>query len=815
MRWRTAIPRSCLAALGAGLAWSSLASAAVSAAPQRGVAAVVQRPRRHRVGPRAVQARPVPRAPLPARRRRPRRRATSSTTATPACASPARARGSTRSSPTVIEYLPGTGIVHTQRAVSSFTSTSTTSRPWPSPRSRASCSSKVTQTGGAGPIDVYSIFNYHLGTGSPSPGPTPSRSSYDATRDAFYEWGPSGATMAYAQPGAVELPRVHPQQPVRPAQRRLEPRDDPGTGGPTTDAVAGFQRSLGSLASGASDVGGLGDGARRPAATAPAAVEPSARGSTAARPPSCSPTRSPAGTRGSPPRPAARARPRPRSRSSRRSILRMGQVQETGQRAAGQILASVAPGQWNISWVRDMAYADRRASSRAATRPRPRRPSPSRSAQQSGTLPVRTSGAPYQISVCRYYGNGSEWSDSNADGPNIEFDGFGLFLWELDEYVKASGDTASLDHVVAHGQGARWATCSWVCRSRRAHRGRLVDLGGALGRAAEALRVHDHHRGERAVLRVAPRHGRGRQHELARSTSRPGRSRATRCCRTCAPPTGRSGRAPRRSRRARGWLDAAVMEAIDFGLVDPPAAPRARPWPPSRRARAGERPRLHAERRGRRLLLQRVGVHRPARRARPRAPGQHQLPDEPVRVERRAGGRQLRRAVRAARSDDRRTTPGRRPWSASARAHTSCRSTTAARRSRPPAARSLPSPPSSPMRAPTARPPATPAATRAMAEPRAATAASPPTRARRSTRALPRKTTAAPRRGRRWHGPLEGVRQRRVRLPRGAATPAAPRLRRARTPSGPCPSKEAAVSAVASSLHREAPVRRSSRLDPQ
>ena len=46
--------------------------------------------------------------------------------------------------------------------------------------------------------------------------------------------------------------------------------------------------------------------------------------------------------------------------------------------------------------------------------------------------------------MCRYYGDGTEWSDSNSDGYNVEFDGFGLFLWALDEYVKASGDTASL-----------------------------------------------------------------------------------------------------------------------------------------------------------------------------------------------------------------------------------------------------------------------------------------------------------------------------------------------------------------------------------
>jgi hypothetical protein len=46
-------------------------------------------------------------------------------------------------------------------------------------------------------------------------------------------------------------------------------------------------------------------------------------------------------------------------------------------------------------------------------------------------------GVPYQISVCRYYGDGTEWSDSNTNGPNIEFDGFGLFLWALDQYVTA------------------------------------------------------------------------------------------------------------------------------------------------------------------------------------------------------------------------------------------------------------------------------------------------------------------------------------------------------------------------------------------
>src|SRR5271165_4998929 len=122
-------------------------------------------------------------------------------------------------------------------------------------------------------------------------------------------------------------------------------------------------------------------------------------------------------------------------------VLRMGQVQETGS-GQGQILASVAPGQWNISWVRDMAYAvvglvrsGHFAEAKAAI-------AFQLGAQVGGYESYV--GAPYQISVVRYYGNGTEWSDSNADGPNIEFDGFGLFLWELDAYVAGTGDTASL-----------------------------------------------------------------------------------------------------------------------------------------------------------------------------------------------------------------------------------------------------------------------------------------------------------------------------------------------------------------------------------
>lgn len=47
---------------------------------------------------------------------------------------------------------------------------------------------------------------------------------------------------------------------------------------------------------------------------------------------------------------------------------------------------------------------------------------------------------PYQISLTRYYGFGIEETDFNYFGPNLEFDGFGLFLWALAHHAQTSGD---------------------------------------------------------------------------------------------------------------------------------------------------------------------------------------------------------------------------------------------------------------------------------------------------------------------------------------------------------------------------------------
>lgn len=130
------------------------------------------------------------------------------------------------------------------------------------------------------------------------------------------------------------------------------------------------------------------------------------------------------------------------------AVLKMAQCREPG-RSHGQILASLPPGHWNICWIRDGAYAidglvhaNRLVEAKAGLE----------FFLGADVGYYRTFvqdgrdfgvGVPYQISVCRYYGNGMEESDGGED-PNIELDGFGLFLWVLDRYVTESGDMAFL-----------------------------------------------------------------------------------------------------------------------------------------------------------------------------------------------------------------------------------------------------------------------------------------------------------------------------------------------------------------------------------
>ncbi len=121
-------------------------------------------------------------------------------------------------------------------------------------------------------------------------------------------------------------------------------------------------------------------------------------------------------------------------------------------RGKGAVLASLPPGEWTYAWIRDGAYATAAFAALGMTEH-------SRDALnfyldaeggrfQSWDELKPYAMPPYQISLVRYHGFGVEETDFNAFGPNLEFDGFGLFLWALRAHEQLTGDTTVAD--------ARW-----------------------------------------------------------------------------------------------------------------------------------------------------------------------------------------------------------------------------------------------------------------------------------------------------------------------------------------------------------------------
>jgi len=133
------------------------------------------------------------------------------------------------------------------------------------------------------------------------------------------------------------------------------------------------------------------------------------------------------------------------------SVLKMSQVSdyEIFPYSHGQILASLRPGLWHIAWVRDGSYSIQ-AMTRLGMYSEARKGLEFMLKAPSGHYKHYVYkdgkdygvGVDYQISMTRYFGNGTEESDFNEFGPNIEFDDFGLFLSAFCDYVSRSNDSA-------------------------------------------------------------------------------------------------------------------------------------------------------------------------------------------------------------------------------------------------------------------------------------------------------------------------------------------------------------------------------------
>ncbi len=131
------------------------------------------------------------------------------------------------------------------------------------------------------------------------------------------------------------------------------------------------------------------------------------------------------------------------------AFLKMAQVVEFGA-PHGQIPASLpATGPveafahvWNISWVRDGMYAARALAAGGYV---------TEAADvlrffiqdgKAGGYSEQLGGISYAVSVCRTYGDGTEWSDDDGTGPNIELDDFGMYLSALGAVIEDGGGAA-------------------------------------------------------------------------------------------------------------------------------------------------------------------------------------------------------------------------------------------------------------------------------------------------------------------------------------------------------------------------------------
>ena len=153
---------------------------------------------------------------------------------------------------------------------------------------------------------------------------------------------------------------------------------------------------------------------------------------------------------------AWRAKPEPRFRSDdeRRlwrqseAILRMAQIRETnraGRVNHGLIVACLPDGSWFMTWARDMAFATE-ALIRMGHRQEARWAIEAYfNARPVGKMREAVRGREYQISVARYFGDGSEEPFFTQEGStNIELDDWGLALKTLGDYVEHFGDESLL-----------------------------------------------------------------------------------------------------------------------------------------------------------------------------------------------------------------------------------------------------------------------------------------------------------------------------------------------------------------------------------
>ena len=412
---------------------------------------------------------------------------------------------------------------------------------------------------------VFSINNLHVGDGV-------GQLSGERIRwvdDAFEERGPEGHLIVHRP---IPSPSVHGASPENPWQRvtagqRLIDVFDSDT---TTDAVAGFEW----------DLSGLMPGGKRTVAVALAYDRNGNRAAidsflAAAITTDAAETLEKARAdwtrfHAEEPLPLGISADEMAVAERALAVLRMAQVRESGP-ANGQIVASLPPGMWNIAWVRDQAYATDGLIAAGRVEAARRALRFLLEGQAGNYVCCDAGGGPYvgrdyALSVTRYYGNGTEESDWNQNGPNVEFDGFGLTLRNLAAYLKTTGDVDFInEHAAAIFEGTADVLLS------------LIETDTGLLRADSSIwETHWDNGGRQhhTYSQVAAVAGLRAAAELATATAResaPYRDAADKLAAALSATLidGESGVLRSSLEESTAFLDGAVVEAFNWDVVSP------------------------------------------------------------------------------------------------------------------------------------------------------------------------------------------------------------------------------------------------------
>ncbi|HZS38623.1 MAG TPA: glycoside hydrolase family 15 protein [Polyangia bacterium] len=311
----------------------------------------------------------------------------------------------------------------------------------------------VNNSGAAATVDAFANPNFHLGTATDPNAPGIDGESIATTSGVATETGAGGGVMVYTPIGGFDKADCSGTGYMRVKMGQ----DLIGTPQTCTgsDLTIEFQKSLGTLQPGQSAWWGLAiEFVADPTAVAAAQTNWSQFLAGRAADKVLSDAESEWEAWRKPP-PAGLADGETRIWRQAETTLRMSQVLEPysetpKQKGYGMILASLPPGQWHIGWVRDAQYSTV-ALARMGHFAEARRALEFFLNAEANQYQSYV-GAPYRISITRYFGDGQEESDWNADGPNIELDGWGSYLWAARTYVDASGDAAWLSQKTRAGE---------------------------------------------------------------------------------------------------------------------------------------------------------------------------------------------------------------------------------------------------------------------------------------------------------------------------------------------------------------------------